>query len=37
VPDDPPAPDRPFDLLAAAVLLAAAGLSIARLRRTPRR
>jgi membrane-anchored mycosin MYCP len=37
VPDDPPAPDRPFDLLAAAVLLVAAGVCIARLRRTQRR
>jgi membrane-anchored mycosin MYCP len=32
-----PAPDRPLDLLAAAALLAAAGVSIAVLRRRPRR
>lgn len=36
-PDEPPAPDRPLDLLAAAALLAAAGISVAVLRRRPRR
>jgi membrane-anchored mycosin MYCP len=36
-PPEPPAPDRPLDLLAAAVLLAAAGVSVAVLRRRPRR
>ena len=36
-PDRRPAPDRPLDLLAAAALLAAAGISVAVLRRRPRR
>jgi membrane-anchored mycosin MYCP len=36
-PDRKPAPDRPLDLLAAAALLTAAGISIAVLRRRPRR
>jgi membrane-anchored mycosin MYCP len=35
--DPPPAPDRPLDLLAAAALLAAAGLTVLVLRRRPRR
>jgi membrane-anchored mycosin MYCP len=36
-PDQNPAPDRPLDLLAAAALLTAAGVSVAVLRRRPRR
>jgi membrane-anchored mycosin MYCP len=36
-PAEPPAPDRPLDLLAAAVLLTAAGVSAAVLRRRPGR